>query len=193
MVPVTVQIGLGLEGNVIGEAKYNWQDNTISGTIGLDLFATLTAFGGIGVSKLVGGGAYGSASLKGRYNFLGTEQGLQYIDLTGVFGVKVYVGWLSYQKAFAHDTWNIYTAIKGNSRSIQLSNGHNKAILDSDIYAINNYTMDDISYLVKESDWLGSSTSLMRSNKGEAKTEFNPLLTDTYRNAQPNVLLTAVI
>lgn len=180
VVPVTVQIGVNFKLEAGAKATYNWGTQTFDGNLMLNPSIKLTAFGGIGIGKLVGIGAYGSAELAVLYNLFGTEQGLRSIDLTGELGLKAYLAIFTYQRAFAHNTWYLYTANKVNTASL-LDTGE---AWNAGLYDAANYHEADLSYLAAESDWLGDKPRMTLLDAA-AKTELTALLTDTYRNAQP--------
>lgn len=173
-VPVTVQIKVTAEMKSGGDVSYNWSENTFNTGIVLDLTVGLNAFGGVGVGKLVGVGAYGDAKLLIESELKGTDPGLKKIDLTGELGLKAYVAWFTYERAFAHRTWHIYTA--NNTRAgISLLNASNS-------FSAGNYNVEALDYLANESAWVGYPISTFAIG---ASTAFKTLLAGTYRNSQP--------
>ena len=179
VVPVTVQTELTLNGQLSVDASYDWKNATLLGEFNGNIKPKLKAFGGVGFSRLVGVGAYGSAELDVAFHILPKPVYCRYVDLTGELGLKAYVGLLKYEKPFAHNTWHLYTA--PNVASIAAAQDIGEPWY-SGIYDSSQYTPDDLSYLAEESQWRGGTAVLM---SGEAKTQLTPLLTDTYRNAQP--------
>ena len=140
----------------------------------------LSPFAGIGVGKLVGVGVYGAADLGAKWNIFGTNSGLQTVDLTGELGVKGYLGPLEAKKAFAHQTWHLYTANTVNAQSL-MSGG---AAWNEDFTAAD-LTPSDLSYLASESDWAPASAQTYAARAAQLKASYQPLLQNTYRNAQP--------
>ena len=186
VVPVTVQIGLSVEGQVMGTLNLDLANSTWTGGLDFNITPELTAFGGVGVGKVVGVGAYGSADLEVKTRLLGAPKGLRSIDLTGELGLKAYLGWLEYHRAFAHNTWHLYTANTVNAALSQSGTAWNAGLYDA-----SQYEKSDLSYLQQQSAWLGGAKrspmlkSVRAANGGAARTEFETLLSDTYRNAQP--------
>ncbi len=182
VVPVTVQVKIGIEGDIIAEISYDWENATVKGAVDVDFLLKLKAFGGVGVSKLVGVGAYGDAKLKLSTHLITPPVYLKSAELTGELGLKAYVGPLERSRAFAHNTWYLYTADS-------VSSGAKRAALpgwDEGITDASGYTLQDLSYLSEESVWLGEFGGMKRGTaSGSAKTQFTNLLTDTYRNARP--------
>ena len=185
VVPVTVHIKLGLAADVIGEITYDWEKATLLGNMSINPSATLTAFGGVGVSEYVGVGAYGSAKLAAEIGLLGTPKGVQKVDLTGELGVKAYLGDETYERPFAHNTWNLYAANNVGTMSLQSADEPWTAGL----YDASQYELADLSYLSQESGWHGGGgVQLMDA---EASTQLTALITDTYRNARPVMAATS--
>lgn len=173
-VPVTVQIKVTADMKLGGNVSYNWSENTFDAGIALDLTVGLNAFGGVGVGKLVGVGAYGDAKLLVESELKGTDPGLKKIDLTGELGLKAYVAWFTYERAFAHRTWHIYTS--NNTRAgVPLQNTLNA-------FSAGNYSVESLDYLANESAWVGYPISTFAIG---ASTAFKTLLAGTYRNSQP--------
>jgi hypothetical protein len=186
VVPVTVQIGLSVEGQVMGTLNLDLANSTWTGGLDFNITPELKAFGGVGVGKVVGVGAYGSADLEVKTRLLGSPKGLRSIDLTGELGLKASLGWLEYHRSCAHNTWHIYTANTVNAAFSQSGEAWNAGLYDA-----SQYEKSDLSYLQEQSAWLGGAKqspmrkSVRAENSGGAKTEFGTLLYDTYRNAQP--------
>ncbi len=181
VVPVTAYINGYAELKAGLKVTYDFSTSTLNAESPFTITLGLDAFGGVGVGTVVGVGAYGNANVK--FDMLRfTGKFLRSIDLTGELGVKAYVGPFTYQRPFAHKTWNIYTANSvgdGAKRSVQT--GWEEEITDASAY-----TLQDLSYLSEESDWLGEATVMKRgAATGGAKTRFSELLTGTYRNAKP--------
>ena len=179
VVPVTVQLEANLEAGFEATVQYDFASSTLNGELDFNLDVEIKAFGGVGIGKLVGVGVYGSAKLETSAHLLDPPIYVKKVDLTGELGLKAYIGWLTYEKAFAHNTWHLYTA----------NNVHGVGLMESGepwlagLYDAGEWETQDLGYLAAESDWLGeTSAALMASN---ARTAFSSLLTDTYRNAKP--------
>lgn len=140
---------------------------------------TLEGFLGAGCSKLAGLGAYGCADLATKINIIGTNSGLQSADLTGELAIKGYIGWVEAKRVFAHQTWHLYTANSVKSHSL-LSGAAWDAAPEASAYA-----PSDLSYLAEESDWAPAAVRTYAARAAQARTEYHPLLENTYRNAQP--------
>lgn len=140
---------------------------------------TLEGFIGAGCSKFVGLGIYGCAELETKINIIGTNSGLQSADLTGELAIKGYIGWVEAKKVFAHQTWHLYTANSVKSHSLR-SGAAWDAAPEASAYA-----PSDLSYLAEESDWAPAAVRTYAARAAQARTEYHPLLENTYRNAQP--------
>ena len=184
VVPVTVQISGYAEVKAGAKISYSFSDATLSGEFPLTLTLGLEAFVGVGVGQVMGGGFYGSADVKFGMQLF-DDPFLKNIDLTGELGGKVYVGPFEYQRAWAHNTWHLYTANNVRMRTAMLMT--DESAWNEGLYDASAYTPEDLSYLAVESNWLGDAGGGMRllMSSAAAKTEFKNLLTDTYRNAQP--------
>ena len=198
VVPVTVQFKFGVEGTLTGEISYDINTSTLDGGVRFTPSATLTAFGGIGVSKLAGVGVYGSAKLLGDFSIL-PQPMVNKVDLTGELGVKAYLAWLTYEKPFAYNTWHLYTG--NTARGMPLNedlevidpNGNVASTeevlyrqLISGMYDASQYKRADLSYLADETDLMGASAEPERTARAtDAQATFTSLIKNTYRNAQP--------
>ena len=181
LVPITVQVGVKLSVEIGDKVSYRFDTNTWDGNFAVDAAFALSPFVGIGASELIGLGVYGDAELEVKWNVFGTNSGLQNADLTGELGVKFYLGPWEKKKAFAHQTWHIYTAntVKSNS----LSPG--AAAWDADPTAAD-FTPSDLSYLAAESDWVPAAAQTYAAGRAaQLKASYQTLLQNTYRNAQP--------
>lgn len=179
--PITVQVGAELSLEAGAAVSYKFDSRTWNGNVVLNPSVGLTPFVGIGYSKVTGVGAYGDADLNAKINLLGKNSGCQTVDLTGEFGVKGYFGPWEWHKAFAHQTWHLYTAntVKSNS----LSPG--TAAWDADLTATD-FTPSDLSYLAEESDWAPAAVrTYAAARAAQLKASYQTLLGGTYRNAQP--------
>lgn len=183
VVPVTANVKLELGAQAIGELGYDWANAQWIGFLDVGAFGTLSAFGGIGVGKAIGAGAYGSATLEGDFRLIGSPWGLKSVDLTGELGLKAYVGPFEYEKPFAYDTWNLYT--RNNVRTILLNEDSEPVAIS--LYDADNYKLHDLSYLSEESEWMGTPIMLLDAS---AATQLSSLVSDTYRDAQPVIVST---
>ena len=179
-IPVTVQVNAKISLQTGGSISYRFDTGVWNGNIMLNPSIKLSPFAGIGVGKLVGVGVYGAADLGAKWNIFGTNSGLQTVDLTGELGVKGYLGPLEAKKAFAHQTWHLYTANTVNAQSL-MSGG---AAWNEDFTAAD-LTPSDLSYLASESDWAPASAQTYAARAAQLKASYQPLLQNTYRNAQP--------
>lgn len=178
VVPVTVQVKASASVTFGGDVSYNWAENTFDSGINLDVTVGLNAFGGVGVGKLVGVGAYGDGKLLVESQLKGPNTGVENVDLTGELGLKAYVAWFTYERAFAHRTWHVYT--QNNTRAVSSMSANSMGI-----YLASNYAVEALDYLANESDWMGYPVSTFALG---ASTAFNTLLAGTYRNAQPAMI-----
>ena len=83
------------------------------------------------------------------------------------------------KKVFAHQTWHLYTANSVKSHSLR-SGAAWDAAPEASAYA-----PSDLSYLAEESDWAPAAVRTYAARAAQARTEYHPLLENTYRNAQP--------
>lgn len=63
VVPVTYSVSLSAKGELIAELSYDLNTNTTNGDLSMTVTPGLKAFGGVGIGKIVGAGAYGSAKM----------------------------------------------------------------------------------------------------------------------------------
>lgn len=182
VVPVTVQVGLSAGADATAEISYDWANATLLGTLDFGLNGKLKAFGGVGVGKAIGVGTYGSAELDVKTRLLGTPKGLQSVDLTGELGLKAYFACFEYERAFAYNTWHLYTVPELQSVYGQISLASE---VPNELDAAQ-YHLSDLSYLSSETQWQCEPVSLFDERASNSMgMEFSPLLEDTYRNAQP--------
>lgn len=182
VVPVVIKIDAGMNVKSAVVASYDYQKQTLSGDCALTLSPYLKAFGGVGIGSVVGVGAYGTATVDVEIQIIGTTAptGLNKIDLTGELGIKAYLGTFVAEKPFAYKTYHLYTRTKKSpSRAPAASN--------TNLYDAGSYTLQDVSYLSGESEWMPGRSSGRR--KAAAKdASIKALLTQTYRNSQPQVV-----
>lgn len=179
IVPVTFQTNLNFYFEAGGGGSYCFDTKMWDLNIVFNPTFTLEGFIGAGCSKFVGLGIYGCAELETKINIIGTNSGLQSADLTGELAIKGYIGWVEAKKVFAHQTWHLYTANSVKSHSLR-SGAAWDAAPEASAYA-----PSDLSYLAEESDWAPAAVQTYAARAAQARTEYHPLLENTYRNAQP--------
>lgn len=179
IVPVTFQTNLNFYFEAGGGGSYCFDTKMWDLNIVFNPTFTLEGFIGAGCSKFVGLGIYGCAELETKINIIGTNSGLQSADLTGELAIKGYIGWVEAKKVFAHQTWHLYTANSVKSHSLR-SGAAWDAAPEASAYA-----PSDLSYLAEESDWAPAAVRTYAARAAQARTEYHPLLENTYRNAQP--------
>lgn len=180
-IPVTVQISVDISLEAGGMLSYRFDTQTWNGNVFLNPSFGLSPFIGIGCSGLIGGGVYGNGDLDIKWNVFGTNSGLRTVDLTGELGIKGYIGPLEAKKAFAHQTWHLYTANSVTSQSLQSGEEAWDAVLEAADFA-----PSDLSYLAAESDWAPASAQTYAAGRAaQLKASYQTLLQNTYRNAQP--------
>lgn len=196
IVPVTVQVELSVDGTVSFEISYNTKNYTLDGNLGLVITPKLKAFGGVGVSKLIGVGAYGSAELEWDFEIIPAFD-TNSLDLTGELGIKAYVGFLSYEQPFAYNTWHIITRTKPKEFGLLAESFENQLIdslseekiyksVPAGLYDASQYHRADFSYLQEEADHMKPEEQHGLSTKtGSEVMTFEKLIENTYRNAQP--------
>ena len=180
-VPITVQVGAELSLEAGATVSYKLDARTWNGNVVLNPSVGLTPFAGIGYGRVAGIGVYGNADLNAKINLWGKNSGCQAVDLTGEFGAKGYFGPLEWTKAFAHQTWHLYTANTVSSLSLlNVAPAWNAAPEASD------FEVSDLSYLAEESAWAPASPQIYRTSRtAQLKASYQMLLQNTYRNAQP--------
>lgn len=179
IVPVTFQTNLSFYFEAGGGGSYCFDTKMWDLNIVFNPTFTLEGFIGAGCSKFVGLGIYGCADLATKINIIGTNSGLQSADLTGELAIKGYIGWVEAKRVFAHQTWHLYTANSVKSHSLR-SGAAWDAAPEASAYA-----PSDLSYLAEESDWAPAAVRTYAARAAQARTEYHPLLENTYRNAQP--------
>lgn len=181
IIPVTLQIDVKLALETAGSISYRFNTETWNGNISMKPSIKLTPFLGVGASGVCGLGGYGQADLAAKWNILGTSSGfLQTVDLTGELGIKGYIGPFEKKRAFAHQTWHLYTANSVTSQSLPFG----EEAWDADLTA-SDFTPSDLSYLAAESDWAPASAQTYAGRAAQLKASYQTLLQNTYRNAQP--------
>ncbi len=185
--PVTYSVNLSAKGELTTEFSYDLNTQTTNGDLSLTITPGLKAFGGVGIGKAVGAGAYGSAKMPFELQLIGTsiKPGLNYVDLTGELGLKAYLGPLVYEKPYFYNTWHLYTRT-GYSKQTPMMLRAAPATVD--LTDESQYYLDDLSYLEDQSEWLGygGGISLFSVTSDTATAnELTPLQIGTYRNMQP--------
>ncbi len=183
VIPVVVNIKVGVNGKLSAEATYDFDQKTLNGDITANISPYLEAFGGAGIGKAIGVGAYGEANIDVELQIVGTQTkpGVNSVDLTGELGVSAYFIGLEYKRPFAYNTWHIYSRTKNYA----LRNSF-KAV--PQMYEQKNFTKSDLSYLKNESEWYGEYPRIDFFNSLDQGAEFGTLLTETYRNSQPKII-----
>ena len=188
VVPFVINIDAGLKATSSVIGSYNYQTKTFNADWAAKISPYLEAFGGVGVGKAVGVGAYGSATADIGIQLLGTSKptGLDSIDLTGDMGIKAYFAIFEFKKSFAYKTYHIYSRTKRMPAKAS-------QVKRMNMYDAANYEVQDISYLSGESAWLSGASGgpAKAPAKAPTTTVIKPLLTQTYRNSQPQIVSTA--
>ncbi|MCR5251680.1 MAG: leucine-rich repeat protein [Lachnospiraceae bacterium] len=202
-VPVVVDFQFTYGAKIGGEVNYNFKTKVFNGRVFLDPSVGLEVFGGVGVGKVVGVGAYGSGNLSFQINLVDSNNntGLRKCDLSAEAGLKAYLGPFEYKKTVAYHTWNLYTAknkVKSGTSSDEFENTIAEAgeswFDSSDIAA---YSRADLAYLAEESAWNGAAgNALLANGDGAPGRELGEmgdvihetLLSTTYQNANPVVV-----
>lgn len=179
IVPVTFQTNLSFYFEAGGGGSYCFDTKMWDLNIVFNPTFTLEGFLGAGCSKFVGLGVYGCAELETKINIIGTNSGLQSADLTGELAIKGYIGPVEAKKVFAYNTWHLYTANSVKTQSLRSGTAWDASPEASE------YTPSDLSYLAEESDWAPAAVRTYAARAAQARTEYHPLLKNTYRNAQP--------
>ena len=188
VVPFVINIDVGLKATSSVIGSYNFQTKTFNADWAAKISPYLEAFGGVGVGKAVGVGAYGSATADIGIQILGTSKptGLDSIDITGELGIKAYFTIFEFKKSFVYKTYHLYTRTKRMPAKAS-------QVKRMNMYDAANYEVQDISYLSGESAWLsGASVGPSKAPaRAPATAVIKPLLTQTYRNSQPQIVSTA--
>ena len=182
VIPITIQVDVDFYLEAGATGSYRFDTKTWNLNAFLNPTFVLSPFIGVGVSGVIGAGAYGEGSLEVKWNVSGTNSGLRTVDLTGELGIKGYIGPLEAKKAFAHQTWHLYTANSVKSQSL-LSGAAWDAAPEASAYA-----PSDLSYLAEESDWAPAAVRTYAARAAQLKASYQTLLGGTYRNAQPVML-----
>lgn len=179
IVPVTFQTNLSFYFEAGGGGSYCFDTKMWDLNIVFNPTFTLEGFLGAGCSKFVGLGVYGCAELETKINIIGTNSGLQSVDLTGELAIKGYIGPVEAKKVFAYNTWHLYTANSVKTQSLRSGTAWDASPGASE------YTPSDLSYLAEESDWAPAAVRTYAARAAQLKVSYQTLLGGTYRNAQP--------
>ena len=150
-------------------------------TLGLDLFV------GIGITGFAAAGIYGQASLKNEFVFIAgenknTEAGLEKTEFSGALGMRAYVG------PFSTGDIVICSTDEDNPPVLYDRHGKNTNSVGTaynGLFDMSSFRVDDLSYLAKESAWLGGAATGDNA-VGAASDKIHPLLRGTYKNADPS-------
>lgn len=173
-VPVTYSVKIGASGKLSAEISYDWGTKVWNGDVALAITPSISIFGGIGVGSVAGAGAYGSLTMPITIQIISSNKptGLTSVDLEGEIGLKAYAGPFTWEKAFAQNTWHLYSKdnLVGNRGA-----GFRKSLYQQSLYA-----QEDTTYLEQESVWLDS-----QNNSGDSTLVLKELQTNTYHNMKP--------
>lgn len=179
VIPVTAE--LGLTGKIVAgstitftyDFDHAWQMDakvTAQGTLGVEVF------GGVGFSSIAAIGVYGGAELDLDMQLYDTSNDsgprINTLDLTGELGFRAYVGPFEYKKAWASQTWHLYT-------NPELANSEQDAAPSylAPLYDTAAYSLSEETQAV--SKWLGGSE--MEPDKVQT------LLTNANNGADPQL------
>lgn len=186
VVPVTIQVGLEVNASGYVTGSYDFAKSVLTAALETDVKPKLEVFGGVGVSKYIGVGAYGSAELAWKLHLLAPPIHTKSLDLTGELGLKAYAGPFTYQRPFAYNTWHLYTA--NNVRRPQTSD-QSTVPWQEELRKASSYGPDDLSYLYGESAWRGQTASPAGTQQDAQEIQsWNHLLENTYRNSRPEMI-----
>ena len=136
-------------------------------------------YGGIGNSHFASGGIYGSGGFDIKAEFMPFS--FNSVDLTLEAGVKASLGRKEFSFAVVNEKFSIYD--KGKSTALSEYNADNW-----NMYSINNYTNQDLSYIA-DRQYLYGSSSVLRKSRGIVRSgEINHLITTAYENSTPSVV-----
>lgn len=181
VVPVTINCKITMGMNAATTLTFDLETDSLDGNLILSPYLAVNVFGGIGVGRAIGAGAYGNAQIQGDFEVVPTPR-LRAISLTGELGVKAYVWIFSYSKTFAKDTWYIYKNSDLYSRGIDGGASYFNALLGMNDFS--QYKEASLSYLDNEGAWISERDDYVPRGD-DAETAFTLMLGNTYRNAQP--------
>lgn len=195
-VPVPLTWEFALSGSVKAGATAMLDITTSQLEGSLTVFGNikLSAFGGVGAGQLVGGGVYGDGKISAEYVILSTSAvcGLKSVVLGWDVGVKAYAYIWETEYPIIGDEYYLYTRTE-TPKNTMLPAMASPNVVAEQIYDASGYTIQDVSYLVNESDWLGQGSATyrlqsVRNGSESGVIEIKPLLTNTYENSQPTVV-----
>lgn len=189
VVPVTASLNISAGMNTTVDFTYDFTKTQFTVDCKIQPYASLNAFGGVGIGKVAAVGAYGIATLDGVIDSK-PEWHVQSVSLTGELGLKAYVWIFSYQKTFAKDTWKIYTNPDFEPRGINGANdagAYFNALLGMSDFS--QYQEESLAYLKNEGAWISERDDLVPRGE-DAAASFTNLISGTYRNAQPVMVST---
>ena len=179
VVPVTVKVEVSGELGFGGKVKVNLDKSELSAKLEAQLKLKLMLYGGIGNSHFASGGIYGSGGFDIKAEFMPFS--FNSVSLTLEAGVKAYIGRKEFSFAVVNEEFSIYD--KGKSTALSEYNADNW-----NMYSINNYTNQDLSYLA-DRQYLYGSSSVLRKSRGIVQSgEINHLITTAYENSTPSVV-----
>ena len=189
VVPITVQIDLGMEVVLATEAEITFPEFSSSADLTATLKPYLEIYLGAGVGKLISAGGYAKGEIESEIVILGCNEasGIKSVDATIEAGIKAYLGFKEWEYRLASKTYNLYT--RKNSPQMLTMHASEDGTFEMDMYNEANYSLQDVSYLEDESEWLGLYRPMMlrASRNGEEGIQIYDLITTTYENAQPSV------
>ncbi len=191
VIPVAVNLDVGVEGKVSAEVILDYDNATMSGDVLFTVKPHIEATGAVGIGKVLGAGAYGAADLTVEMQLVGTTAptGLNKVDLTGELGITAYAGPFVYKKPFAYNTWHLYSRTQSPTIA---SNSVVTSMALRGMFDTANYSVADISYLKNESSWLASTPNVVIGTQSVDGTgteaSIRSMLTETYRNSKPVIV-----
>lgn len=197
VVAIPVTANLTLTGKVKAGAamKINLETKQIDGEATVPVSIKLSAFGGVGVGKVLSGGLYGDGKISAEFVLLSTREkgGLKSAVLSWNLGLKSYFLGLEKETPIIGDEYYLYTRT-GTPKAMKMSAAAGNQALEQ-LYDISAYKPQDVSYLVHESAWLGQGFAPYRLNSLQSgqnsgtggAIEIQSLLTNTYEDSQPTI------
>lgn len=189
VVPCTVQLDFKASAKANAKMKMDFAKNSFTGELALTTGLGIEIYGGIGEGKIFSAGVYGSAKGEMEIIVLSNMEasGIKRVDATLQAGVKAYVAYQEFEHAFYNKTYNIYT--RTNSPQMLMMHASETGAFEMDMYNAANYSLQDVSYLEDESEWLGLYRPMMlrAARNGQEGIQIYDLITTTYENAQPSV------
>ncbi len=171
-IPVTASLSLKVNSEAGASVNFSMATGQFTGKLYFDPEIELKLFGGVGIGDVAAAGAYGSGKLALNFNIISNDgnNGLRKIDLTGEAGLEAYIGPFKYTKPFAYRTWNLYAATDSPNSSLKKTLLGQGAVENM---KIEDFHVDDLSYLGYESEWHGQCVVLQESVLRDGKTNGN--------------------